>query len=378
MLSSNGRANGAGGVNDRNAVGDRRFAPPPATRPDRPGGDQVPHLLHLKKAGEGGAENVSRLPVRCAWLENLKCGRKMAEGGAQSRHHERNGERYAFLRWGLGAFDNFRVVPPGTGICHQVNLEYPPRWSGPRSGDEGGRGRLSRHAGRHRQPHHDGQRPGGLGWGVGGIEAEAAMLGQPISMLIPRSSASPDRQTARRHDRDRPRADRHADAAQEGRGRQVRRVLRPRLDDLSLADRATIANMAPEYGATCGFFPIDDETIRLSEGDRPQAGRASRWSRPTPGAGHVARPRSRPTRCSPTRWSWTLPTGRASARRARSARRTAVPLGQVAANGRHARRRRQGGRKQGRCGARHGPRDRPRRVVIAAITSCTNTSNPSV
>jgi hypothetical protein len=98
--------------------------------------------------------------------------------------YERNGERYEFLKWGQEAFDNFRVVPPGTGICHQVNLEYLGQtvWTKEEGGENRG---LSRHAGRHRQPHHHGQRPGRAGWGVGGIEAEAAMLGQPISMLIP-------------------------------------------------------------------------------------------------------------------------------------------------------------------------------------------------
>jgi hypothetical protein len=175
---------------------------------------------------------------------------------------ERNGERYEFLRWGQNAFDNFRVVPPGTGIVHQVNLEYLARVVF-------GQGRAT-------------ARPvaypdtlvgtdshttminglGVLGWGVGGIEAEAAMLGQPVSMLIPEVVGF--KLTGKLPEgvhRDRPGADRHRDAAREGRGRQVRRVLRRRPRRPAAADRATIANMAPEYGATCGFFPIDDETL---------------------------------------------------------------------------------------------------------------------
>ena len=144
--------------------------------------------------------------------------------------YERNEERYEFLSWGQKAFDNFRVVPPGTGICHQVNLEYlgadrvdanergrqdaspiPTRWSAPTA----------------TPPWSTASRV--LGWGVGGIEAEAAMLGQPMSMLIPEvvGFKLTGKLHGRRH-RDRPGADRHADAAQEGRGRQVRRVLRPR------------------------------------------------------------------------------------------------------------------------------------------------------
>ena len=142
---------------------------------------------------------------------------------------ERNGERYEFLRWGQAAFDNFRVVPPGTGICHQVNLEYLAQV------------RLDR-AGRPATPiaypgHAVGTDShttmvnglGVLGWGVGGIEAEAAMLGQPIAMLIPDVIGFKlTGKLPRRRHRHRPGADRHADAAQEGRGRQVRRVLRPR------------------------------------------------------------------------------------------------------------------------------------------------------
>ncbi|MFQ5784647.1 MAG: aconitate hydratase AcnA [Alphaproteobacteria bacterium] len=184
----------------------------------------------------------------------------------------RNGERYAFLRWGQAAFDNFRVVPPGTGICHQVNLECLARvvWS---QDDDGGAiafpdtlvGTDS----------HTTMINGlaVLGWGVGGIEAEAAMLGQPISMLIPEVIGF-----------------RLTGSLREGATATdlvltVTQMLRekgvvgkfvefhgPGLDHLALADRATIANMSPEYGATCGFFPIDRETIAYLEASARPAG----------------------------------------------------------------------------------------------------------
>lgn len=178
------------------------------------------------------------------------------------REFERNQERYEFLRWGQAAFDNFRVVPPGTGICHQVNLEY----LAPVVGYKNGRTNppmvfpdtvvgTDSHTTMINAL-------GVLGWGVGGIEAEAAMLGQPISMLIPEvvgfefTGAMPEGTTA-------------TDLVlrvvemlrQKGVVGKFVEFFGDGLDHLSLADRATIANMAPEYGATCGIFPIDDETI---------------------------------------------------------------------------------------------------------------------
>ena len=179
------------------------------------------------------------------------------------REYERNMERYAFLKWGQKAFNNFRVVPPGTGICHQVNLEYLAQtvWT---DADQHG----------HQVAYPDTlvgtdshttmvNGLAVLGWGVGGIEAEAAMLGQPVSMLIPEvvgfrlTGAMVEGTTA-------------TDLVL-----KVVQMLRKKgvvgkfvefcgegLDHLPLADRATIANMAPEYGATCGFFPIDGETLR--------------------------------------------------------------------------------------------------------------------
>ena len=178
------------------------------------------------------------------------------------KEFSRNGERYAFLKWGQKAFDNFRVVPPGTGICHQVNLEYLAKvvWSS-KSGDD-----LYAYPDTLVGTDSHTTMVNGLsvlGWGVGGIEAEAAMLGQPISMLIPEV------------------------VGVEIKGKLLEgltatdlvlaivEMLRKKgvvgkfvefygegLKNLTLADRATIANMAPEYGATCGFFPVDEETLK--------------------------------------------------------------------------------------------------------------------
>jgi aconitate hydratase len=177
----------------------------------------------------------------------------------------RNGERYAFLRWGQGAFANFKVAPPNTGICHQVNLEYLARVVERREVD----GRLTAFpdtlvgTDSHTTMVNG---VGVLGWGVGGIEAEAALLGEPMSMLIPQVVGF-----------------RLTGALREGATATdlvltVTEILRgigvvgkfveyfgPGLVGLPVADRATIANMSPEYGATCGFFPVDDETLTYLE-----------------------------------------------------------------------------------------------------------------
>ena len=174
---------------------------------------------------------------------------------------QRNGERYAFLRWGQNAFDNFSVVPPGTGICHQVNLEYLGRtvWTK----EEDGRTYAFPDTLVGTDSHTtmiNGL--GVLGWGVGGIEAEAAMLGQPVSMLIPEVigfkltgklregiTATDLVLTVTQMLRKKGVVGKFVEFYGDG------------LADLPLADRATIANMAPEYGATCGFFPVDDVTL---------------------------------------------------------------------------------------------------------------------
>ncbi|MEO6062163.1 MAG: aconitate hydratase AcnA [Thermoflexales bacterium] len=183
------------------------------------------------------------------------------------REYERNMERYVFLKWGQKAFNNFRVVPPGTGICHQVNLEYLAQtvWT---DADQFGV-RVAYPDTLVGTDSHTTMVNGlaVLGWGVGGIEAEAAMLGQPVSMLIPEvvgfkltgtmieGTTATDLvlkvvQMLRKH----------------GVVNKFVEFWGDGLDRLPLADRATIANMAPEYGATCGFFPIDTETLRYLRG----------------------------------------------------------------------------------------------------------------
>jgi len=174
---------------------------------------------------------------------------------------QRNRERYEFLRWGQQAFANFRVVPPGTGICHQVNLEYLAKtvWTGDQNGEVMAYPDTLVGTDSHTTMING---LGVLGWGVGGIEAEAAMLGQPVSMLIPEVVGF-----------------RITGALREGMTATdlvltVTEMLRKRgvvgkfvefygdgLANMPVADRATIANMAPEYGATCGFFPVDEQTL---------------------------------------------------------------------------------------------------------------------
>ncbi|PJE26063.1 Aconitate hydratase 1 [Pseudooceanicola marinus] len=182
------------------------------------------------------------------------------------REYERNMERYQFLKWGQTAFENFRVVPPGTGICHQVNLEYLAQtvWT---DKDQDGT-EVAYPDTLVGTDSHTTMVNGAavLGWGVGGIEAEAAMLGQPISMLIPEvvgfklTGAMVEGTTG---------TDLVLKVVEMLRAHGVVgkfvEFYGPGLDNLPLAQRATIANMAPEYGATCGFFPIDAETLRYLE-----------------------------------------------------------------------------------------------------------------
>ncbi len=189
-------------------------------------------------------------------------GTPKAFGDNVALEYQRNAERYEFLKWGSQSFDNFKVVPPGTGICHQVNLEHIAQtvWTGPdQNGDEVAYPDTLVGTDSHTTMVNG---LGVLGWGVGGIEAEAAMLGQPVSMLIPEvvgfrlDGSLKEGITA---------TDLVLTVTQMLRAKGVVgrfvEFFGPGLDALSLADRATIANMAPEYGATCGFFPVDERTI---------------------------------------------------------------------------------------------------------------------
>ena len=291
---------------------------------------------------------------------------------------QRNGERYAFLRWGQHAFDNFRVVPPGTGICHQVNCEYLAQvvWTTQQDGAQ-----LAYPDTLVGTDSHTTMVNGlaVLGWGVGGIEAEAAMLGQPVSMLIPEvvglrlTGSIRDGITA-------------TDVVltvteilrQAGVVGKFVEFFGPGLDALALADRLTIANMAPEYGATCGFFPIDAETIgylaftgrdqariHLIEAYAKAQGLWRDAATPDPVFSAVLEldlGSVEPSLAGPKR-----PQDRVALTAARQGFADSLPglktgadlAAKVALS-------------DGRGAIGHGD------VVIAAITSCTNTSNPSV
>ncbi len=301
------------------------------------------------------------------------------------KEFQRNRERYAFLRWGQKAFRNFKVVPPDTGIVHQVNLEY-----------------LARVVFVNDAAPHPAAYPdtlvgtdshttminglGVLGWGVGGIEAEAAMLGQPVSMLIPEVIGF---QLTGRLREGATATDLVLTVTQMLRQKNVVgkfvEFFGPGLADLPLADRATIANMAPEYGATCGIFPVDAETLRyLRFTGRPEEQvRLVEAYTKEQGLFHTADtpPASysdtlsldlgtvEPSLAGPTRPQDRVPLSQAKQSFARglemllqkSRPKAAAPAGRatVTLDGRTEE-------------LRHGA------VVIAAITSCTNTSNPSV
>jgi aconitate hydratase len=293
--------------------------------------------------------------------------------------YARNGERYTFLRWGSGAFDNFRVVPPGTGICHQVNLEYLAQtvWTAMDGGKT-----LAYPDTLVGTDSHTTMVNGlaVLGWGVGGIEAEAAMLGQPISMLIPEvvgfklTGKLPPGSTA---------TDLVLTVTQMLRKKGVVgkfvEFYGAALDELAVEDRATIANMAPEYGATCGFFPIDEATLAYlrETGRRPlsvalveaYAKAQSMW-RPSleepvfTDTLELDLATVEPSIAGPKRPQDRVPlSGAAQAWRSGLSAEFAVTADKAEA-------------RQAVPGANHslGHGD----VVIAAITSCTNTSNPSV
>ncbi len=335
--------------------------------------------------------------------------------------YERNGERYQFLRWGQGAFDDFKVVPPGMGIVHQVNIEYLAPTVMVRNGQAypdtcvGTDSHTTMVNGL-----------GVLGWGVGGIEAEAAMLGQPVSMLIPRvvgfkltGEIKPGvtatdvvltvTDMLRKHG--------VVGKFVEFYGKGVAEV--------PLANRATLGNMSPEFGSTAAIFPIDERDHQLPAPDRPhrRAARSRRGVRQ--GTGHVARrrprtrvlrvPRARPVDRRAVDRRPEAPAGphrAARSRRTRSARTSTTTSKSITRPPEHpARRGRRGvvpGQRPGRAVLRRRRRRRRRpvrrqrfrgppvqagqgrsaergdfvldhgAVVVAGITSCTNTSNPSV
>ncbi|HMK67314.1 MAG TPA: aconitate hydratase AcnA, partial [Stellaceae bacterium] len=298
------------------------------------------------------------------------------------KEFERNGERYAFLRWGQGAFDDFRLVPPGTGICHQVNLEYLARtvWTTKEGGHTVAYPDTVVGTDSHTTMVNG---LAVLGWGVGGIEAEAAMLGQPISMVLPEvvgmrlSGALREGATA---------TDLVLTVTQMLRkkgvvGRFVE-FFGPGLKSLALADRATLGNMAPEYGATCGLFPIDQETLRflgftgrdahqvkLVEAYAKAQGLWHQEGTPDPvftDTLELDLASVEPSLAGPRR-----PQDRVSLSAA--AKSFATELPKLAGKG-------DGGalteRKVAVAGSNYEIKDG--HVVIAAITSCTNTSNPSV
>ncbi|MEO3427997.1 aconitate hydratase AcnA [Pelagibius sp. CAU 1746] len=292
---------------------------------------------------------------------------------------ERNGERYSFLRWGQTAFDNFRVVPPGTGICHQVNLEYLSQvvWTK----DEDGKtvaypdtlvGTDS----------HTTMVNGlsVLGWGVGGIEAEAAMLGQPVSMLIPEvvgfklTGRMKEGTTA---------TDLVLTVVQMLRAKGVVgkfvEFYGDGLDHLSLADQATIGNMAPEYGATCGIFPVDEETIRyltFTSRDPERVALVEAYAK----AQGMWRDSSTPDPVFTDTLGLDLGSVEPSLAGPKRPQ-DRVALSGVKASAEKALADMGGGESQPLAGPSGSNGDEtldPADVVIAAITSCTNTSNPAV
>ncbi len=291
---------------------------------------------------------------------------------------ERNAERYRFLRWGQQAFDNFRVVPPGTGICHQVNLEYLAKavWTKEVDGRTIAYPDTLVGTDSHTTMING---LGVLGWGVGGIEAEAAMLGQPISMLIPEVVGF--RLTGKLND----------GITATDLVLRVVEMLRAHgvvgkfvefcgsgLDELSLADRATLANMAPEYGATCGFFPIDAETInylRLSDRPAETVALVEEYSKAqgmwrdadTPEASFSALLELDLGSVVPSLAGPKLPHDRVAITDMKTAFNDALDL-----QGREKTKDIEIGVDGAEYSLSHGD------VVIAAITSCTNTSNPAV
>src|ERR1700716_2208733 len=306
-------------------------------------------------------------------------GNASAFGANVKLEYERNLERYQFLRWGQMAFDNFRVVPPGTGICHQVNLEYLAQvvWT-----KKDGKETIAYPDTLVGTDSHTTMVNGlsVLGWGVGGIEAEAAMLGQPYSMVLPEvigvklSGKLKEGVTA---------TDLVLTVTQMLRKRGVVgkfvEYFGPGIAGLTIADRATLGNMSPEYGATCGFFPVDDDTLKyLRDTNRSEArvalvaayakaqGMFHTKSTPDPVFTDILKlelASVEPSLAGPKR-----PQDRVALKEVKAGFAVSMDkeFGKAA----------EAGKRVPVAGRNHdlGHGD----VVIAAITSCTNTSNPSV
>ncbi|WP_278361360.1 aconitate hydratase AcnA, partial [Idiomarina abyssalis] len=290
---------------------------------------------------------------------------------------ERNKERYEFLKWGQGAFENFRVVPPGTGICHQVNLEYLGKsvWTKEEDGKTFAYPDTLVGTDSHTTMING---IGVLGWGVGGIEAEAAMLGQPVSMLIPEvvgfrmTGALKEGVTA---------TDLVLTVTQMLREKGVVgkfvEFYGPGLDNLPLADRATISNMSPEYGATCGFFPVDDETLRyfrLSGRDEETIELVEKYSK---AQGLWRDNDNEPEYTDTLELDLSTVTASLAGPKRPQDRVNMEQLGSnfdliLETNGKSGEKDKEVKVKGKDYSLSHGD------VVIAAITSCTNTSNPSV
>ncbi|MGM0630790.1 MAG: aconitate hydratase AcnA, partial [Pseudomonadota bacterium] len=290
---------------------------------------------------------------------------------------ERNKERYEFLKWGQGAFENFRVVPPGTGICHQVNLEYLGKsvWTKEEDGKTFAYPDTLVGTDSHTTMING---IGVLGWGVGGIEAEAAMLGQPVSMLIPEvvgfrmTGALKEGVTA---------TDLVLTVTQMLREKGVVgkfvEFYGPGLDNLPLADRATISNMSPEYGATCGFFPVDDETLRyfrLSGRDEETIELVEKYSK---AQGLWRDNDNEPEFTDTLELDLSTVTASLAGPKRPQDRVDMEQLGSnfdliLETNGKSGEKDKEVQVKGKDYSLSHGD------VVIAAITSCTNTSNPSV
>ncbi|RMD90585.1 MAG: aconitate hydratase AcnA [Alphaproteobacteria bacterium] len=376
----------AGWLEARRSTREIAYRPARVLMQDFTGVPAVVDLAAMREAMQdlgGAAERINPLaPVDLVIDHSVMVdafGRKDAFRINVEKEYERNGERYQFLRWGQNAFDNFRVVPPGTGICHQVNLEYLGRSVMTRAADDGtviafpdtvvGTDSHTTMI----------NALAVLGWGVGGIEAEAAMLGQPISMLIPEvvgfrmTGRLPEGATA---------TDLVLTVVEMLRRKGVVGKFVEYFGDglahLSVADKATIANMAPEYGATCGFFPVeqatldylrftgrDEETVALVEAYAKAQGMWRDEATPDPLFTDVLEldlSTVRPSLAGPKR-----PQDRIRLDEAAGAFKTALPESfgkalddpRVPVAGED-------------YDLGHGD------VVIAAITSCTNTSNPSV